>query len=142
MAGNSIYVRIDFDSPLASIADEQRFVELLAKELEFGDLHDNHYYKTGWGMRQARVMKVRQHKPKRGGSPIEKSIEVEELDFNSVIWPDDPMRRRFELRGIVTKGIAAAVGRRVVARFSTDALLRLNQDIVRLLNTYHYEKED
>lgn len=131
----SIYVRIDFDKRLV-MTERKQFIELLAKELEFGDLHEGRYNKHGWGMGLSHVIKVRQFKPDRSGGSREKKLVITMDDGivgGSTISPGDPIRGRFKLYGHVTKGLKSVLGRPVEIELDNAAASRIVNDLASMM---------
>ena len=61
--GGRLLVLIRFDEGISE-AQADEFVALLAAELEYRDLRDERYHKSGWGMGHSRVIKVTRDKEK------------------------------------------------------------------------------
>lgn len=113
-----INVELQFDAPM-SLSEESRFVKLLAEELTFGDNDGTRYRKSGWGMGQARCIKVGAVKLKAKQRASRDSPLVVELygDYGAVA-PGEK-RGHFKLYGRVIEGIKSALGRQVEVRFKS-----------------------
>lgn len=134
MAADTLYIRLDFDEPISE-ADKARFVGLVAEEMEFGDLREHRYHKTGWGMHKARVIKVARYMPKRDPHPGRNSnllLRVSGVD--AAIFPEDPVRGRFVLRGKIVGGLKSAIGRTVEGRLTAARARSIRDDIDRWLS--------
>lgn len=125
---HTMYLELGFNGPVNE-DERKRLTELIAEELEFGDLRNHHYRKQGWGIGTSLIIKVREYRPQRDQSGRERDLEIHLDAAVGVTWPDDPIRGRFNLWGRVKKGIRPAIGRRAIIKLTMDEANTLVNDL-------------
>lgn len=133
---DTIWIRIGLDEKLPE-REKERLVGLIAEEMEFGDLRDNRYNKTGWGMGTSRVVKIIRYHPKATQHPgRERDFELKGMGFNGALSPDNPVTGRFILRGQISKGLKNVIGRTVQAHLTMKQAVSLRDDLSRWIKEY------
>lgn len=131
---DSILVRIDLDAAISN-EEKNRLVELIATEMEFGDLREQRYHKRGWSMGHSRVINViRVGKP--APAPRSRNIEIEGIVLDSAVSPDNPVSGRFIARGKVARGLKSIIGRTVEVRLDAVQAKSLSEDAARWVKEY------
>lgn len=130
----SIYVRIDFNKPVSD-TERKQFIEYMADQLEFGDLRNGHYHKSGWGMGHSLVIKVREYMLDRSGPKANKlTVTMDDgIVGGSTISPGDPIHGRFRLYGHITKGLRSVLGRGVEIELDNAAASRIVNDLASMM---------